>query len=198
MRHNPSGMRVYNCLSYGFDCCDKTPWPTLRGKNLFQHAVSHPNPSWKEVRAGTQGRNLEVETEADAIQESCFWFSQPAFLYTSEPPAQGWHHPQWYGPSHINHLSRKWPTDSSIGQSYGGIFSFKILSSWLASSWQKSTSTMAYHYRPESLYGQKSTGKKGVRKVGVSCFDLRHPKLCLMVMLPSLRWLALSDASLLQ
>lgn len=107
MRHNPSGMRVYDCLSYGFDCCDKTPWPTLRGKNLFQHAVSHPNPSWKEVGAGTQGRNLEVETEADAIQESCFWFSQPAFLYTSEPPAQGWHHPQWYGPSHINHLSRK-------------------------------------------------------------------------------------------
>jgi hypothetical protein len=27
---------------------------------------------------------------------------QPALLYNTEPPIQGWPHPQWVGPSHIN------------------------------------------------------------------------------------------------
>lgn len=34
------------------------------------------------------------------------WLAQ-SFLLNPGSPAQGWHHPLWAGPSHINHESRK-------------------------------------------------------------------------------------------
>ena len=45
-------------------------------------------PSSKEVRAGTQGRNLEVEVDEEAMEECCLLVLSPrlayvAFLYTS-------------------------------------------------------------------------------------------------------------------
>ena len=62
----------------------------------------------QRIRAGTQVRNLEAEANAEAMEECCLlayftWLVQPAFLYTPVTPAQEWHHPQWAGPSHINH-----------------------------------------------------------------------------------------------
>lgn len=55
-----------------------------------------------------QGKKCKVETEAEAMDECCLevyssWLAQFAFLCTTGPFAQGWHHPQWTGPSHSNH-----------------------------------------------------------------------------------------------
>lgn len=36
-------------------------------------------------------------------------FAQFAFLYVPGISAQGWHYPQWSGPSHVNYQSRKCP-----------------------------------------------------------------------------------------
>uniref|UniRef100_A0A8C6QV53 EGF-like and EMI domain containing 1 n=1 Tax=Nannospalax galili TaxID=1026970 RepID=A0A8C6QV53_NANGA len=38
------------------------------------------------------------------------------FLYSLGPPSQGWHHPQWAGPSYIIQQSRKCLTDMPRGQ----------------------------------------------------------------------------------
>lgn len=38
---------------------------------------------------------------------------QLSFWCSSMTPSQGWHHPQWDGPSHTNHQLRKSPTDVS-------------------------------------------------------------------------------------
>lgn len=48
----------------------------------------------REVRAGTQGRDLEAGTEVEAIEDHCLMAcssspAQPAFLYSLRPPAQG-------------------------------------------------------------------------------------------------------------
>jgi hypothetical protein len=55
-----------------------------------------------------QDRNLEAGAEAEAMEENSFqvcfpWTAQPAPLEPPGPPAQGQYHPQWAGPSHINH-----------------------------------------------------------------------------------------------
>jgi hypothetical protein len=44
----------------------------------------------KVIRAGKQSRNLEVGTEAKAVDECCLlacspWLAQPAFLYRAGP-----------------------------------------------------------------------------------------------------------------
>lgn len=54
-------------------------------------------------------------------------------LHKSRQQALEWHHPQWAGASHINHWSRKCPTDLSVGPSYGGVFSaaFPASHRWL-------------------------------------------------------------------
>lgn len=68
------------------------------------------------VIEGGQGRNLNVETEAEAVEEcSCSWLVQFAFLSTLGSPAQGWPLPPWAEASHSNHLSRKQaPHPSSV------------------------------------------------------------------------------------
>ena len=35
------------------------------------------------------------------------WLAHPAFLCYLKPPVHGWYHPQWAGPSYINHQLRK-------------------------------------------------------------------------------------------
>jgi hypothetical protein len=47
-------------------------------------------------RAGTWRQEPWKETD--------YWLAQSAFLeMLGPPPAQGWHHPQWAGPSPIDH-----------------------------------------------------------------------------------------------
>ena len=51
-----------------FYCYDKTPWPKAPWdrKYVFQFIVLHHSPLWKKVRAGTQDRDLEARTDAEA------------------------------------------------------------------------------------------------------------------------------------
>lgn len=58
-----------------------------------------------------QGKILQAEPEAKAMEEGCLlacspWFAQPAFLSIRRPPAQEWHYPQRLVP----------PTDMPTGQ----------------------------------------------------------------------------------
>ena len=51
-----------------------------------------------------QGRNLDAGADAEAMEGCCLlagfpWLAQAAFLANLGPPAQGWYHPQWAGPS---------------------------------------------------------------------------------------------------
>lgn len=55
----------------------------------------------------SKGKGLEAGTEVEAMEGCCLlpWLlrlDQPAFLWDSGPPAQGWHHSQQPGLSHIN------------------------------------------------------------------------------------------------
>jgi hypothetical protein len=56
---------------------------------------------------GTQGRNLQAGAEAEAMEGCCLlacspWLAQGIFIYSPGLLAQGWHHPHWAGPFHIN------------------------------------------------------------------------------------------------
>jgi hypothetical protein len=50
------------------------------GERLFHLTTCNPSP--REVRAGTPSRNLEVETDEEAMEDGCFLFFSlwPAFL----------------------------------------------------------------------------------------------------------------------
>jgi hypothetical protein len=82
------------------------------------------SPPLREVRAGTQGRNLEEENEAETMEQRCLLahthhgFSSRLPYMTKDFLPRGWHHPQWAGTYHINCQSRKYHT----GQSDAGIF----------------------------------------------------------------------------
>lgn len=53
----------------------------------------YPNPSLRETEAGTQGRNLGVETEAEDMEKCCsltsFLGSCSAIFLIFTPPPQG-------------------------------------------------------------------------------------------------------------
>jgi hypothetical protein len=50
------------------------------------------------ITEGTQGRNLEAGTEAEAMEKPCFLASfQPAFSYNLRALAQEQPHPHWAG-----------------------------------------------------------------------------------------------------
>lgn len=56
----------------------------------------------------SQSRNLEAGTEAEAMGKHCLQAcSHSCLSLPSCLPAQGWDHPQWIGPFHINHSSIK-------------------------------------------------------------------------------------------
>ena len=79
----------------------KTQWPkTTEAEEFGSLTFPQYSPSLSEVKAGTQGRNLEAETEAETTEEHClvacfFWLAHPAFLYNSGPPALGQYYPRW-------------------------------------------------------------------------------------------------------
>ena len=57
----------------------------------------------------TQGRNLEPGTDAQTLEGCCLLacssgYIQLLFLYHPGSPAQGWDHPQWAWPSHIQNF----------------------------------------------------------------------------------------------
>lgn len=55
------------------------------GNGLFQFTVYSPSP--KEIRTGGRGRNLEIGTKTEAMEERCLliyslWIALLAFLYS--------------------------------------------------------------------------------------------------------------------
>lgn len=90
------------------------------------------SPSWREARAGTLGRNLEVGTKAEVMKE-----------YMAGSLASECYHLQWDELFYINHKSRKWPRDLHKDQWDRNIFTAEVSTSrwlYLVSSWQKLTS----------------------------------------------------------
>lgn len=73
----------------------------------------------------SQGRNSSRGSEGTELTGLLSKVSS-ASLCNPGPPAQGWHHPQWKGPS-ISTISQENPTDLLTGQFYEGIFSTEIL-----------------------------------------------------------------------
>lgn len=72
-------------------------------------SAGHPQVTlchWGLEQALKQGRNLKVETDAEA-REACCWLAwsprlaQPAVLFKSGCGTQVWHHPPSDGPSHV-------------------------------------------------------------------------------------------------
>lgn len=86
------------------------------------------SPSSRNIRAGNQGRNPGVGTDAEAMKEWCLlacslWFVLLAILQHPRPPVHGRYYPQLVGPIHINHQTRKCTMGLSIGQLLGTFFS---------------------------------------------------------------------------
>lgn len=65
--------------------------------------------------AGTQGRPLDPGTDGGMLLTGLLLGGLLSLL--SLPPAQGLPCPQWDGPSHVNHFSRKSSTGLLTGQS---------------------------------------------------------------------------------
>ena len=118
----PLSLRTY----LGFYYCDKhhdqkqTNKQTNKTKNKKNLGRKGFSPSytlcltWREVRTGAQGRNLEAGTEAEALKEC--WLPTGLFSLHSDPnpvpPACGQHPTrQSVGPSHSQYPLRKWSTD---------------------------------------------------------------------------------------
>ena len=75
-------------VSVGFLLCNKTPQPraTWGGKGLSQLTVLRSY----SLSEGSQGRNLEAGTEAEATEDGAeaHWLALPASLHNPGPHAQ--------------------------------------------------------------------------------------------------------------
>ena len=76
---------------------------SLFGSN-FSIAVQHRRKSGQEL---TQERIPEPGADAEVMEGQSYlacslWFAQPTLLKNPGPPAQGWYHAQWAGPSLID------------------------------------------------------------------------------------------------
>lgn len=87
--------------------CDETLWPAANWEvkclfGLHFHSVVH---HWRKVgQELKQGRKPRDRSWWQKLWESmAYWLAQQAFLENPGSPAQGWDHPQWAGPSWINH-----------------------------------------------------------------------------------------------
>lgn len=97
----------------------------LRSPDLEFRALTGAfySPSWKEIRVGIMGRHLEAGTRAERERVLIGLFLLAcSFCLLSPGPSR---------PFHINYQSRKLSTGLPTGQSYGGIASAEVCSSWL-------------------------------------------------------------------
>lgn len=96
----------------------------------------------KENKAGTQGRKLDAETVEECCLLVCFpRRARTVSLCNPGPLSQGWHRPQWAGPSYINHQENA-PTDSPTQQS-DGAFSQLRFSLYTSLVYSKSTNQLS-------------------------------------------------------
>jgi hypothetical protein len=100
-------------------------------KGLFYLIVPGTNVSLKEVRAGTQGRNLEQKPIAECCLLDCFLsHAQLVFLYIQDHMIGDSAAHSGLGPSsHISHQSRQFLKDRPIGKTDWTGSSHKVLTS---------------------------------------------------------------------
>lgn len=101
----------------------------LVGKEFISIILLYHKLSPTEVRAGTQGKNLEAKGNRGhgGVPLACsLSLVQPAFLQHPGPVEQAWHQSQWAGPSHTSHNQENThTTDLPVNQSGEVIFSSK-------------------------------------------------------------------------
>lgn len=83
--------------------------------SLGRKGIIHGCPCYSPY-SGRSEPNLQIWTWKQDLKQrpwrnAAYWLAHPTFLYNSGPFAPGWFYPQGSGPSHINHLSRKCPSD---------------------------------------------------------------------------------------
>lgn len=103
-------------------------------KDFISSVFPHHPPPLKEVMAGTRSRSLEAGTEAEDRKESAYWLVLYGLLsllsHTTRaglPRGGTTHSDLSLPPSHLNHTVKKMPpTDMSMGQLVGGVFSVEV------------------------------------------------------------------------
>lgn len=101
---------------------------TMTKSNLERKGFTSPSghtPSLRKVRGGNSRPepNLETGTEDSGgtlLTGLLIMGRSACFLLQPGTPVPKWHHPQWAGTSHINHESRKSPTDLPMDNLVGG------------------------------------------------------------------------------
>jgi hypothetical protein len=117
-------------------CCDKTLAKSNSGRKGLIWLRSYSPSSWKprqELKTGAYIRKERGTLLTSLLPRACPW----TFFYTHL--TREWYHPQWAGPSHSHHQSRKYPT----GQFDRGNFS---TDSYAKSQTQKAT-YLLYDYK---------------------------------------------------
>jgi len=113
---------------------------------------------------------MEAGADAEAMEGCCLlacfpWLTQPAFLQNPGPPAQGWHHPQWAGPSHPRSIIEKMPYSWVSWRHFLRGRSFLCVNSSLC---QVDTPNQSVHH---DIAGWLSTAS---RRPGLSCQSREH------------------------
>lgn len=75
--------RVQCCSSSSHCGCNKTLWPKANWRWKGWTGLQLTSPSWREVRVGSQGRNLEAGTEVETLEEHCLLSCCGLFCYFS-------------------------------------------------------------------------------------------------------------------
>lgn len=95
-------------------------------KGFISYCISRLRSIFEGSQAGTQGKNLQAETEAEPPSNTAYWLvPQSAFLYNLEPVAQGKHHPHHPHHPHQENV----PHRLAYRPIYGGIFAVEVPSS---------------------------------------------------------------------
>ena len=103
---------------------------SLGREELTSRALQHQSPSSKEVRVGTQGRDLEAGTDVEAMEECCLlvwpsWLSS-YILISPKTTRPGVALPPLRWTQGHELLNKKMHCKHAYGQSNRGIFSIKI------------------------------------------------------------------------
>lgn len=127
----------------------KTMAKTMEGENSLFHLAAY-SPSWRGVRARTQGVNLRARGWSrdhrgmlltSLLSVTC----STCFVVHTRSTCLGWHWQQCAGISHIDHQSRKFPTGLLRAQFGGGIFSTGVFSSLINLTYKRLRKTIHHN-----------------------------------------------------
>lgn len=121
-----------------FYCSDKHHDQKQLGEDrVYLGYTSQPDTSLREAKGGIQPRKVGTwrqELKQWPWRDDTYWlvlcgFAQLPFLYTPQPLAEGWHHPQRARYSSINYQSGKGSMDRVMGHFDAGTASVEVSSS---------------------------------------------------------------------